>query len=133
MSGLLSWKSAEIGLFRPFSAFFGLFRRARTAPEKSRKRRKKAFFLRYPRICLNPHLLNPHLRHSNSDGLFWFRVFFWGGGVFLPLLITGPCPQYGWDFPEEIPERPRKRSQSVSWNSPREYGWDPPNTILQGI
>ena len=30
---------------------------------KSRKRRKKAFFLRYPQICLNPHLLNPHLRH----------------------------------------------------------------------
>ena len=30
---------------------------------KSRKRRKKAFFIRYPQICLNPHLLNPHLRH----------------------------------------------------------------------
>ena len=27
-------------------------------------------------------------------------------------------PQYGWDFPEEIPERSRKRSKSVSWNSP---------------
>ena len=27
----------------------------------------------------------------------------------------------------KIPERPRKRSQSVSWNSPREYGWDAPN------
>ena len=27
---------------------------------------------------------------------------------------------YGWGFPEEIPERPRKCSQSVSWNSPRE-------------
>ena len=25
-----------------------------------------------------------------------------------------------------IPERPRKRSESFSWNSPREYGWDPP-------
>ena len=32
-----------------------------------------------------------------------------------------------------IPERPRKRSQSVSWNSPREYGWDPPSPIIQGI
>ena len=32
-----------------------------------------------------------------------------------------------WNFPEEIPERPRKRSHSVSWNSPREYDWDPPN------
>ena len=60
------WKSAEIGLFRPFSAFFALFRRAWRAPGKSRKRRKKAFFLRYPRISLNPHLLNPHLRHPDS-------------------------------------------------------------------
>ena len=66
MSGRPSRKSAEIGLFRPFSAFFALFRRVRRAPGKSRKRRKKAFFLRYPRICLNPHLLNPHLRHSKQ-------------------------------------------------------------------
>ena len=35
--------------------------------------------------------------------------------------------------PGKIPERPRKRSQSVSWNSPREYGWDAPNPIIQGI
>ena len=27
----------------------------------------------------------------------------------------------------KIPERPRKRSQSLSWNSPQEYCWDPPN------
>ena len=33
----------------------------------------------------------------------------------------------------KIPERPRKRSQSVSWNFPREYGWDTPNPIIQGI
>ena len=33
----------------------------------------------------------------------------------------------------KIPERPRKRSQSVSWNSPREYGWDPPNPFIQSI
>ena len=33
----------------------------------------------------------------------------------------------------KIPERPRKRSQSVSWNSPREYGWDAPNPTIQGI
>ena len=65
MSGRPSWKSAEIGLFRPFSAFFARFRRARTAPGKSRKRRKKAHFLGFPPISLNPHLLNPHLRHSN--------------------------------------------------------------------
>ena len=69
ISGL---KSLGLGSFfvpelcsKPFSPFFALFRRVRRAPGKSRKRRKKAFFLRYPRICLNPHLLNPHLRHSN--------------------------------------------------------------------
>ena len=33
----------------------------------------------------------------------------------------------------KIPERPRKGSQSVSWNSPREYGWDAPSPIIQGI
>ena len=33
----------------------------------------------------------------------------------------------------KIPERPRKRSQSVSWNSLREYGWDSPNPTIQGI
>ena len=59
MSGRPSWKSAEIGLFRPFSAFFALFRRVQRAPGKSRKRRKKAFFLRYPRISLNPPSLKP--------------------------------------------------------------------------
>ena len=71
MSGRPSRKSAEIGLFRPFSAFLGrnaLFRRVRRAPGKSRKRRKKAFFLRYPRISLNPHLLNAHLQHPTCKG-----------------------------------------------------------------
>ena len=34
----------------------------------------------------------------------------------------------------KIPERPRKRSQSISWwNFPREYGWDAPNPIIPGI
>ena len=67
MSGRPAWKSAEIGQNRPFSnAFFAVFRRVPRAPGKSRKRRKKAFFLRYPRISLNPHLLNPHLRHSKN-------------------------------------------------------------------
>ena len=32
-----------------------------------------------------------------------------------------------------IPERPRKRSRSLSWNSPREHGWDPPDPIIRGI
>ena len=33
------------------------------------------------------------------------RVVF--GVGFLPLIL-GPYPQYGWDFPEEIPEKFRK-------------------------
>ena len=64
VSVLLSWKLADIGLSRPFSAFFALYRSARTARGKSRKWRTKAFFLRYPRICFSPHLLNVYLRHS---------------------------------------------------------------------
>ena len=59
MSGHPSQKSAEIGLFRPFSVFFALFRRVRRAPGKSRKRRKKAFFLRYPRFLKPPSLKPP--------------------------------------------------------------------------
>ena len=59
MSGRPSRKSAEIGLFRPFPE--GL-----KSTWKSRKQRKKAFFLRYHRISFNPHILNPHLRHPNS-------------------------------------------------------------------
>ena len=33
----------------------------------------------------------------------------------------------------KFPERPRKCSQSVSWNSPWEYSWDFPNPLIQGI
>ena len=54
-------KSAFFALFLPFSPFSG-----GCEAGKSRKRRKKAFFLRYPQICLNPHLLNPHSRHSKE-------------------------------------------------------------------
>ena len=77
LSGLPSRKSAEIGRNRPFSAFFGLFWR----PGKARKKRTKAFFLRYPRICLNlnAHLLIPHLRHLSVPNVMckWTRPF-WG-------------------------------------------------------
>ena len=48
--------------------------------------------------------------------------------------IFRPHPYYGWDFPEEIPEKdPGTLSEFFSWNSPREYGWDPPSPIIQGI
>ena len=50
--------------------------------------------------------------------------------------VLGHTPSTAGTFRKKfrkIPERPRKRSQSVSWNSPREYGWDAPNPIIQGI
>ena len=78
--GCLPFRSGN----RPKSAFFALFRRARRAPGKSRKREKKAFFLRYPRISLNPHLLNPHLWHSDFFVFGTLSVTFWS--LFLMLL-----------------------------------------------
>ena len=54
-------KSAKIALILPFSPFSG---GSQEHLENPGFLRKKAFFLRYPRISLNPHLLNPHLRHS---------------------------------------------------------------------
>ena len=55
-------KSAKIALFLPFSPFSGGCQEHLANPENG------AFFLRYPRISLNPHLLNPHLRHSKKTG-----------------------------------------------------------------
>ena len=56
----------EIGRNRPKSPFFCRFRPfpegAKSTWEIQGYLRKKAFFLRYPWISLNPHLLNPHLR-----------------------------------------------------------------------
>ena len=46
----------EIGRNRPGRLFSAFFRRAQTAPGKSRKRRQKALFHRYPLICIKPHL-----------------------------------------------------------------------------
>ena len=68
--GVSGRSSRKIGRNRPFPPFFCLFRPFLPEGLKStwkirENRRKKAFFLRYPRISLNPHLLNPHLRHSN--------------------------------------------------------------------
>ena len=68
-----------------------------------------------------------------SSPVYLWEVF----GLSETLSEDGPYPQYGWDFLEEIPEKFRnffrKRSQSVSWNFPREYGWDAPSPIIQGI
>ena len=64
----------EIGQNRPFSPFFCLFR---PFPEGAKstweiqKTQEKAFFLRCPQICLNPHLVNPHLGHPKSENFPW--------------------------------------------------------------
>ena len=53
-----------------------------------------------------------------------------------PRTKMGHTPSTGGTFRKKfrkILERPRKRSQSVSWNSPREYDWDLPSPIIQGI
>ena len=50
---------------------------------------------------------------------------------------SGPYPQYGWDFPEEIPEKFRKDPGNALRAFPgiphREYGWDPQSPIIEGI
>ena len=48
------------------------------------------------------------------------------------ITYLGPYPQYSWDFPEEIPERPRKRSQSFSGIPLQSTAGIPPNPIIQG-
>ena len=48
-------------------------------------------------------------------------------------IVVWATPPIRLGLSGKIPERPRKRSQSVSWNSPREYGWDPPSPTIQGI
>ena len=61
----------EKGLFPPFSGFSRGSSGLPEMGEKGRKRAKKADFGRFPgreaRHPLNPHLLHPHLRHSNSS------------------------------------------------------------------
>ena len=84
-------ESAFFALFLPFS----LFQSARTAPGKRRKRKKKAFCLRYPLICFKPpHLFNPHLRHSKF-GQLSFEVLYLpfasaGLGIWAPGFFMSP-------------------------------------------
>ena len=86
--------------------------------------------------CLQTHGLGPRVSSDSPWGLHskprspesqtrFEEPFF----QFLFEEVNWAYSQYGWDFLDEfqkIPERPRKRSQNLSWNSPREYGWDPP-------
>ena len=45
---------------RFFSAFLALFPEGSKSTWEIQKTLEKAFFLTYPQICLNPHLLNLH-------------------------------------------------------------------------
>ena len=60
----------EIGRNRPFSAFFAVFRRVRSAPRKSRKRRKKGLFPQISSDLLEPPSLEPPFA-----GLQFLRLF----------------------------------------------------------
>ena len=65
----------EIGLFWSLSPFICLFRPFLEGPKSTweiRKMQEKAFLLRYPPICLNPHVLNPYLRHPKQRRWHFF-------------------------------------------------------------
>ena len=68
----------EIGLFRPFPAFFGRFQKTRTAPGKSRKRQKKGLFPQISSDLLNPPSLKPpfaaHQNKLTSISALWWRM-----------------------------------------------------------
>ena len=81
--------------------------------------------------------LDPHPR--GNPGRFTLQFFMLFSGLNLRRLGFSRFLFLGWAIPPstagtfwkiflKIPERPRKRSQSISWNSPREYGWDPQKT-----
>ena len=52
-------------------------------------------------------------------------------------VLAGPHPQYGWDFPEEIPEKFRKDPGNALRAFPgiplESTAGDAPNPIIQGI
>ena len=85
---VLECAGIRLCLSRPF-CLFALSRTALRAP-KSRKRRKEAFSLRYPRICSNLHFLNSHLRHPNSftSGLSLIRDILNHGSCFATIRIA---------------------------------------------
>ena len=81
-------KSAKVALFLPFSPFSRGCQEHLGNPENGGKR---PFSFRYPRISLNPHLFNPHLRHpkfgfSQEEGTKTFRTRF-GSFFFLFLRV----------------------------------------------
>ena len=80
------WKSAKIGLFRPFFGLSGGCEEHLGKPESGRKKPFSSDILRYPQICLNPHLLNSHLRHFKGARQKGFDHFFFSfSGLFRSL------------------------------------------------
>ena len=117
----LSGNRPKSAFFTPFSAFFAPFRRVRRAPGNSRKRRKKAFFLRFPQICLNPYLLNPHLRHSNSGPLFGEQFISTQSGFQMGCCqraemgpTVGFCVQKWVEKWVERKEKPHRKSKEIA-------------------
>ena len=109
---------------------------------------ENGFFI--PGPSLTAEKQGPGLKFSIENENFKLRMkiscenenFVRGGMVFscvrarMNFFDPGAPWEHGWDLGKKFgkfPERPWKRSQSVSWNSPRESGWDPPNPISQGI
>ena len=68
MSGLPFWKSAEIGLFRPFSAFLALFRKARRAPGMIQKTEEKGLFPQISSDLLPPFAAPQSLEFLGFSG-----------------------------------------------------------------
>ena len=124
-------KSALFTLCLPFSPFSG---RPEQHLENQRTQGKGRFkwisssFLGPPSLI---RLLNPCQQHSKtrSVGQEATEILSENHRWATPPVRLGISGRNS----RKIPERPRKRSQSVSWNSPREYGWDAPNPIIQGI
>ena len=85
-----------------FFCLFRLFPEGQTAHGKSGKRRKRVCSLSYPLICLNPHLLNSHWRHSNRGDAAFVR------GVSRLKIIFSPRERgyRTWSFQLKTPTTP---------------------------
>ena len=86
----------------------------------TRKRGKVGGVVGTPKICrhYSPSANGGSQRHKSQSGK----------------TKPHPCRDRGGNYashPQMCDVRPHP--QSFSWNSAREYGWDPPNPIIQGI
>ena len=84
--------------FSPFGCLFDLVHWPRAAPGKSRKRKRKAFFLRYLRVCLPP---SPKLLQVNSfpEFMWWSFARISGFGYYLCNSVSANLPYPGFSEP----------------------------------